>query len=515
MPRRYRIIQLLGEGGFGSVYLAEAEGGELTRPVAIKVLKPEFAASAQMISRLRDEGRLLSRVHHRAIVRVDDLIPLSGRWSVVMEYVDGIDLELALRQGPLPMRVAVAIVAEVANALHAAQIQPGPDGSPLGLLHRDIKPANVRITAAGEIKILDFGVARSNLARETPETQGVIGTIPYMAPERHSRTEGAASDIYSLGVMLFELIFGVRPGESAVDPNRMPEAAAHAARWRSLEQISPPLHQILLDMISFEVESRPSARECARLLERISASLSGEGLADWAERVVPVLKTSAPRRSDTLTGTLMVEDKSAEPAPQWRIWALAGASLSALLLVLVGVGGLGWWMWSNQESIGQTQPIASVSPPTPAVAPAGAEPASATTAPPTAPPPVGQTAEPSTPTASPPAASTAGSSPVTPSKKTSPVTQKTEKATVEEEKAAPPPAPAPTTGRITVTGATSATATCDGKSYPVPGNVPVGTCLVKATLETGSASTKSFSVAAGQTVTITCQKVFNTCDVGG
>lgn len=123
----------------------------------------------------------------------------------------------------MPPVAALAIVEEVASALHAAWHQDGPDGAPLRLIHRDIKPSNLRITAHGEVKMLDFGVARAELSSREEHTQeAAFGTVPYMAPERFYGEDTVAGDVYALGVTLFEMLTGVKPGKSAMDADRAP-----------------------------------------------------------------------------------------------------------------------------------------------------------------------------------------------------------------------------------------------------------------------------------------------------
>ena len=152
--RRYEVLGVLGRGGFGTVYRAQLLGqGGFRKAVALKVLNPDMTGVAEVASRLRDEARILGLVRHRALVQVDGLVQLDGRWAVVMEYVPGVDLRVLLRGGPVPVGPALEVAGEVAGALNAAYSAKGPDGSPLRLLHRDIKPGNVLVTAMGEVKV--------------------------------------------------------------------------------------------------------------------------------------------------------------------------------------------------------------------------------------------------------------------------------------------------------------------------------------------------------------------------
>ena len=349
--RRYQVRGLLGEGAFGAVYLAEPVGGGLQRTVAIKVLHAERAASPDIVGRLRDEARMLSLIRHRAIVRVDDLVELDGSWSIVMEYVEGADLGALLRRGPLPPGVALAVGEEVANALNAAWHQAGPDGQPLRLVHRDIKPGNLRLTSLGEVKLLDFGVARAEFAeREADTTRAAFGTLVYMAPERFDGKDGHAADVYALGVTLFELLTAASPGRLASDPGRQPPGGQVARQWAFLASLSPDLHALIAQMLAYDPAMRPSSRACARTLGDLRVLFREERIEDWAARTVPAVMAEGkpPLRADARTGSLLVEGPlpAAVPPPveapsRWRRVALGLGAAGLLGLVVVG-GAFAW-----------------------------------------------------------------------------------------------------------------------------------------------------------------------------
>ena len=245
--RRYHIDDVLGRGGFGTVYRATLTDNDgFTKAVAVKLLN-DAQAHAEVLQRFRDEARILGLLRDRAIVQVDPPVQLGGRWAVVMELVDGASLSRLLkRHGSFPPRVALEVIAEVARALDKAIHQPGPDGRPLRLVHRDLKPGNIQLTQAGEVKILDFGIARADFdQREAKTTHGIVGTPGYIAPERFDGHEDPKGDVFSLGGVLFKLLCGGLPGEGK------DEALTGDAR-RALG--------LAIQMRS-AVELRPSARE--------------------------------------------------------------------------------------------------------------------------------------------------------------------------------------------------------------------------------------------------------------
>lgn len=360
--RSYRVTELLGRGAFGAVYLADTVGTGISRPVAIKVLRPEQAAIPGLLERLRDEARMLSMIRHRAIVRVDDLVELDGHWSVVMEYIEGCDVGALLRDGPLPPRAALAIAEEIANALHVAATQPGPDGRPIRLVHRDVKPGNIRVTAQGEVKLLDFGVARADFsAREAGGTNAVFGTPTYMAPERFRGEDTFAGDVYALGVTLFEMLAGEPPGQGPMELERVPPGIKLAGAWRQIRETSVPLRDLVCAMLAHSPGERPSAKDCARSLARIRGQIGGMILEDWAERVVPpAMRSRKHREEGGRVGTVMIERPSemslrvqgrSGGAPRTAVIAAAGTlALTGLGTVALAIAGLGaWWLWSASK----------------------------------------------------------------------------------------------------------------------------------------------------------------------
>ena len=186
MGDRYELIGEIGRGGFGTVYLGRHRAAlGFVRNVAIKLLHAD-EGPGQAGQRFRDEARLLALLSHRAIVGATDLTRVHNRWAVVMEHVDGASLtDLVRANGPLPVRAALQLIAEIASALDHAWRTEGPDGRPLQLLHRDVKPGNLMLTAAGQAKLLDFGIARAQFAAREARTEDErLGSASYMAPER-------------------------------------------------------------------------------------------------------------------------------------------------------------------------------------------------------------------------------------------------------------------------------------------------------------------------------------------
>jgi serine/threonine-protein kinase len=208
---RYELEKLIGAGGMSSVYLAR--DSVLGRRVAIKILHPQFNAEGDHVERFRREAELVAALSHPNIVKVLDRGRHAGGQFIVFEYVDGETLkQLVARTGALPVDEALRIAIQVAAGLGYAHAS--------GVVHRDVKAQNVMLGAAGEAKVTDFGIARSLDAREGMTLTGtVLGSAEYIAPEQaQGQKVSEASDIYSLGVVLYELLTGEPPfsGESFV-----------------------------------------------------------------------------------------------------------------------------------------------------------------------------------------------------------------------------------------------------------------------------------------------------------
>ncbi|MCB9766530.1 MAG: serine/threonine protein kinase, partial [Alphaproteobacteria bacterium] len=302
--RQYRLMEQIGVGGFGSVVRAELVGASGFRKyVAVKLLNVEDHRERELGRRLRDEARILALLRHRTIVRVEDLVRIEGRWAVVMEYIEGQDLRQVLNLGPLPPKVAAEVCREVAMALTAAHRATHPDtGEPLSIVHRDIKPGNIRITPDGDVKVLDFGVARATFDTREATTRAVrFGSPGYMAPERFDGEDLPASDVFSLGVVLYESLAGRRLGQPPVRPQ--PFDAHVEQALTVLQEVRPELPgelvALLRDMLRYDAPERPDAHHVARGLRDMIAALPGPWLGDWAmnvvETTIPPAEAPGPR----------------------------------------------------------------------------------------------------------------------------------------------------------------------------------------------------------------------------
>jgi eukaryotic-like serine/threonine-protein kinase len=259
---RYEILQLLGEGGMGAVY--KARDTELDRIVALKLIRPELARNPQILKRFKQELILARQVTHKNVIRIFDLGQSDGIKFITMDFVEGQDLRhLLLEKGKFPPEQAARIILQICRALEAAHGE--------GVIHRDLKPQNIMLDAGGRAYVMDFGIARSAYLPGMTQTGALIGTPEYMSPEQ-GRGEKLTerSDLFSLGIIFYELLTGKSPYESD---------APLATLWKRMtEKVTPPavvdptLPQELSDIVVKALEIEPekrfaSAREMAQQLE--------------------------------------------------------------------------------------------------------------------------------------------------------------------------------------------------------------------------------------------------------
>lgn len=293
--RSFRIESCLGRGGFGEVYRAieEKEGG-LESEVALKVLRNGLDPAGQAVFRLRDEARLLARLNHPTIMKVFDLVFLNERVSLVAEYVEGQDLGQCLSaEQKLPLRAMLEVIGQVSSALHQAWAgQVIGRNKPLRIVHRDIKPSNIRISRHGHVKLLDFGIARTDELEREAQTQTdlMMGSPVYMAPERFS-VSGVhpASDVFGLGCTFFEsliperLFHGcpvIRMSAMSLDEERFTSFIEE--RLNTLPRHIPvDVIELLRATLRFEPDERPTAEELMKASEALADQMRGVTLDRW------------------------------------------------------------------------------------------------------------------------------------------------------------------------------------------------------------------------------------------
>ena len=326
---RYQVGELLGRGG-----MAEVRAGtdlRLERPVAIKFLLPEMAARPDIRTRFEAEARAAASLSHPNAVAVFDTGEHAGAPYIVMERLPGETLADRIGTGPAPDVEAVRTLAlEVLGALGAAHAA--------GLVHRDVKPANILLAADGRAKVADFGIAKSvqeTAGGDLTATGQVFGTPAYLAPER---VDGAPAtpqaDLWALGVVLYEVLTGVRPF-AAVTPLATVRAAA-AGTHRRLGELRPDVDASFVAAVERAMDPDPSARFASAA--EMAAALGGGGHA--AAPTVPAAAGGAAAGGATQVLTRPVTTTPAAPPPWRRLlpWVAAGALAVVVLLLLAAAG---------------------------------------------------------------------------------------------------------------------------------------------------------------------------------
>jgi len=319
---RYRILALAGVGGMGMVYRAHDE--QLDVDVALKVLRPEVAADPGFRERFRKELLLARQVSHRNAVRIHDLGVSGDLLFLTMDYVPGRSLRALLEEdGPLAPRQAVAIARQLAAALAAAHAE--------GVVHRDLKPANVLVDAGGRAFITDFGVARSMTAAGATQTGAIVGTPDYLSPEQaRGEPVDGRSDVYALGILLFEMLSGRLPFAGDSYAERLAQRIGGEARDLADLGIAAP------------ARLRAVVRRCLQRKPARRYQAAAELLADL-DAMPATAAAEPPARS--LAGRLgrrgrVLLDRLAAASRRSRL--LAAAAVLALIVVIGLIVLAGW-----------------------------------------------------------------------------------------------------------------------------------------------------------------------------
>ena len=360
VDERYRVTRRLARGGMATVYVAQDE--RLDRPVALKVMHPHLADSDAFVERFRREARSAARIVHPGVVSVFDQGVVTGQGFLVMELIDGTNLRQLLRaQGAFTIPQALRYTTDTLEALRAAHR--------VGVIHRDIKPENILVPSDGPAKVTDFGLARAASEVSMSSTGNMLGTVAYIAPEIATTAEAdARSDIYSVGIMLYEMLTGAVPwaGESPLQiashhvSDDVPSPSA-AQPW-----IPREIDDLVAALTAREPANRPAdASDAIDLVARAAAAIPSN-LANRRAEVAPgerhrASETSAlnteimsaqftrPLPSPASSSVALVHTSGAAQAadaaspPKKSARAAAWIALVVLLLVVAGLGGRWWW----------------------------------------------------------------------------------------------------------------------------------------------------------------------------
>ncbi len=293
--RRYQVIEGLGGGGMGRVY--KVLDTEIKEKVALKLLKPEIASDQQTIERFRNELKYARTISHRNVCRMHDLGREEGSYFITMEYVPGEDLKRLIRKvGQFNPGRAVFIARQICEGLAEAHR--------LGVIHRDLKPHNIMVDEEGNVRIMDFGIARTTRAKGMTDSGVIIGTPEYMSPEQVEGKEAdQRSDIYSLGIILYEMLTGRVPFEGetpfSIGLKHKNEQPRNPQELNA--QIPESLNRVILKCLE---KDRGQRRQ--RAIEVMSDLIQVEKGLTTAERIVPGKKQIAERLSKTARKKILI-----------------------------------------------------------------------------------------------------------------------------------------------------------------------------------------------------------------
>jgi serine/threonine protein kinase len=343
----YQVRHQLGRGGMGEVYLAEDR--RLHRKVALKVLPAAFTKDADRVRRFEREARAASALNHPNILTIYEIGQAEGRHFIATEFVEGVTLRQQMESGRLSLAETLSVAAQVASALSAAH--------QAGIIHRDIKPENVMLRPDGLVKVLDFGLAKlterpaampdaevgsqaPTAAQPSTEPGVAMGTVQYMSPEQARGLKvDQRTDIFSLGVMLYEMLARCRPFEGATMSDVI--AALLTSNPLPLSQARPDAPPELERTVSRCLEKDRAARyqsaaELHAEFERLQRKAADEALA--TEEATAVLKRS--QRLKTAEAPL----NQTPERSRWRRWRIVVCVTAALLLVALVIS---WRLWRS------------------------------------------------------------------------------------------------------------------------------------------------------------------------
>jgi serine/threonine protein kinase len=330
----YRIIEQLGSGGMATVF--KAYHAALDRYVAIKVLHPAFKQDPNFLSRFQREARIVAKLDQPHIVPVYDFSEAGGQPYLVMRYIEGETLKARLANGALPLAEVARIIKPVGDALSYAHAQ--------GVLHRDVKPSNVLLTNEGGVFLADFGLARMAQAGESTLSQdSLLGTPQYISPEqaRGDANLDARTDVYSLGVVLYELLVGRVPYQADT-----PYAVIHDHIYSALPlprslnpALSEPLERFLLKALSKERDDRyANIAEMLTAFEQAAQSATPTLIEPVAPTTIPLAPyveaapatgvTALPASSTTAATPVQEKQKSRK-----KLWAGLGIAVALVVVV--------------------------------------------------------------------------------------------------------------------------------------------------------------------------------------
>ncbi len=344
---RYLVLEEFASGGMATVHFGHLMGSEgFRRIVAIKRMRSELRHDAQSRQALIDEARLAARVQHVNVVQTLDVVADGDELLLVLEYVNGEALNALLRaalnaHAQVPDAIIVAVVSGALRGLHAAHQATAEDGQPLELVHRDVSPHNILIDVSGIARVTDFGIAKARGRLQSTQTGQLKGKLAYLSPEQVHGESSPASDVFAMGIVLWEMLALRRLFRGESEANVL--AAVLQCEVPDVEGANPALLAVARRALGRLPGSRyPSALAMAEALEAVGPWASPTEVAGWLRGLVPESLKKREDRVRMLEKTRAAFDAGQQPPvskPRSR-WPVA--VLGALALAATAGGGV-WW----------------------------------------------------------------------------------------------------------------------------------------------------------------------------
>ncbi|MCI5072604.1 protein kinase [bacterium] len=309
---KYLLTRRIAVGGMAEVFKAKLYGPRgFEKTLAIKRILPEFSEDEDFVAMFVDEARISSKLHHGNIVQVFDFGQVEDAYYLAMEFVDGSNLKNLYRktlksQNLFPRHLAIYIALQVAKALeYAHQIKQDDDDNTLELVHRDISPQNILIAHDGQVKLTDFGIAKASIKLSKTQPGKVQGKLSYMSPEQAmGKNLDRRSDIFSLGIILYELISGEKVYSS--EDTRERYKRIRKAQIEPLKSLAPDISDYLNQSIMQLLEKDPWARpnNCSEVIQKLSESIKKYSMDELASELSTLMHSQFPKESSTESSQL-------------------------------------------------------------------------------------------------------------------------------------------------------------------------------------------------------------------
>lgn len=321
--KSYQFIHPIATSEEADIYLCQELENEIPqRPVVLKILQSNWSENQEAVRQFQGDLQLLERLKHRNIAEIYDVIAIRGRTTIIMEEIEGIDLKRLISlmkeaRQRIPLRVSLQIVSNVSRALDETyNMPPSPKEWPLRVMHGNLKPSNIMLQPNGLVRILDFGLVRSELgSRESSTRELQFEQREYMAPERlFFEPQSPTSDVYSLTMTLFEMIAGKpirRIGSSEQDHER--KVHSYCKKLLSPMKLSTEfkeaLYQLLTEGLAYNSNKRPSAEDFSKRASMLAQAMQGIEAIEWSERAVAhFCEVDSSRLQGGLQGKVLGED---------------------------------------------------------------------------------------------------------------------------------------------------------------------------------------------------------------